>query len=301
MSSEPRAIRFGRQDYTYPSDELGPLRDSGGLVGDRGALLQRLHEDGYLYLPGYLNRDDVLAARARVLQYMADQEGLEPDSRPLDGVMGQYGKPVRLSGQRDITHCDEVDRILAGPRLHELHALIHDEPVITFDYKWLRAVGNEECTGAHMDHVYMGRGSQRLMTVWIPFGDIPIEQGTLCVCPGSHRLPEFETLRNTYGRMDVDRDRVEGWFTKNPREITQTFGGFWQTSHVKAGDVITFGMHLVHASTTNTTERWRLSCDVRYQPTADPADPRWIGESPPGHSPHQKVTPMAEARAAWGG
>ena len=57
----------------------------------------------------------------------------------------------------------------------------------TYAYKWLRAVGCGEFTGAHFDSVYMGRGSQDLMTAWIPLGDIDVEQGTLCVCPGTHK------------------------------------------------------------------------------------------------------------------
>ena len=144
----------------------------------------------------------------------------------------------------------------------------------------------------------------RLMTCWVPLGDIPIHQGTLAVCRGSHRDEGFARLRATYGKMDVDRDRVAGWFTMHPREITDTFGGQWLTDDVQAGDLITFGMHLMHASTTNTTDRWRLSCDVRFQPTSEPADERWVGNDPKGHDARHAdpdtITPMEQARAAWG-
>jgi len=270
QNTHPRTVRFGECDYTYPSAELGPLADSSALLGDRASLLEHLERDGYLYLPGFLDRDAVMAARREVLQYMAEHEAMEPGSRPLDGVMGQYGKPVPMLGKKPITHHPKVLEVLASSRLFELYRLLHGEDTLTFDFKWLRAVGNEECTGAHMDHVYMGRGSTRLMTAWVPLDDLPIEQGTLCVCPGSHNLPEFEKLRNTYGKMDVDRDRVQGWFTKKPREITEAFGSHWQTGDIRAGDIITFGMHLMHASTTNTTDKWRLSCD-------DGAGPRRVG------------------------
>ena len=298
--NQPRTILFGKSEYTFPSDELRPLRDSSDVLGDAEAMRERLAEDGFLYLPGFLDREEVLAARREILAYMEEQGGLEPDSRPLDGVMGQYGKGVPMMGRKLITHRDAVSRVLAAQRLYELHEMIQGEPVTTYEYKWLRAVGNEEFTGAHMDHVYMGRGSKRLMTVWIPLADIPVEQGTLCIVPATHRLPEFEKLRNTYGRMDVDRDRTEGWFTKKPREITDTFGGCWHTTNIQAGDVITFGMHLMHASTTNLTDKWRISCDVRFQPSADQIDPRWAGKEPKGHRPAPDERPMAEARAEWG-
>lgn len=302
--SSTRKIQFGQVTYDYPSAQLQPLRDSSDVATDREGLLSRLQEDGYLYLPGYLDRDDVMKARQRILHYMAEHEAMEPGSRPLDGVMGQHGKHVGMMGKEIITHHPDVLNVLEADKLYELYECIHREPVATFDYKWLRAVGHEACTGAHMDFVYMGQGSQRLMTTWIPLGDIPIEQGTLAVCPRSHRAEGFARIRDTYGQMDVDRDRTEGWFTKDPSEITNKFGGFWQTSDVKAGDIITFGMHLMHASTTNITDKWRISCDVRFQPAADPMDPRWSGKAPSGHrapAPKQgKTRSMQEARTAWG-
>ena len=170
-----------------------------------------------------------------------------------------------------------------SPKLRCLYERIFGESVLSYQYKWLRAVGNEEATGCHMDHVYMGRGTERLMTCWIPFGDIPITQGTLAILKGSHCDESFATLRNTYGQLDVDRDKVDGWFTKDPREVTEAFGGQWLTDDVEAGDIITFGMHLMHASTTNVTDHWRLSCDVRWQPSGDPIDNRWAGAHPNGH------------------
>ncbi|MEX0653869.1 MAG: phytanoyl-CoA dioxygenase family protein [Phycisphaeraceae bacterium] len=295
-------VRFGQCDYTLDSDELGRLRDSNDLIEDTAALRARLEEDGYLLLRGYLDRETVLRARQTIFQHMAEHEGLEPGSRPLDGVMGVQGKSVPMMGRPPITHHPDVLAVFESPRLFELYQRLFGEPALTFHYKWLRAVGNEECTGAHMDHVYMGRGSRRLHTCWIPIGDIPIEQGTLAICEKTHSDPRFEKLRQTYGRMDVDRDRVAGWFTERPREITETFGGRWLTDNFQAGDILTFGMHLMHASTTNTTSLWRLSCDVRYQPASDPVDERWAGDRPRGHAPSDgaQPKPMQEARAAWG-
>ena len=292
-------VRFCLDDFELDSPELGRLEDSSAIAADPAALRQRLQQDGYLYLKGFFPRDRVLEARQAILGYMAEHEGLEPGSRPLDGVMGEYGKSVGMMGKRTVTHHPAVQAILESPRLFDLYRGIFGEPVSTYEFKWLRAVGIEESTGCHMDHVYMGRGSRRVMTCWVPFGDIPVEQGTLVVCERSHREDSFEKLRQTYGKMDVDRDGIEGWFTKHPREVTKAFGGRWLTDDVEAGDLITFGMHLMHASTTNTTDRWRLSCDVRYQPQAESMDERWAGVSPPGHSA-KSLLPIREARVRWG-
>ena len=52
--------------------------------------------------------------------------------------------------------------------------------MVTPAYKWLRAVGDHEFTGLHMDRVFMGR-SPRMLTAWIPLGEVPIAQGPILV------------------------------------------------------------------------------------------------------------------------
>jgi hypothetical protein len=297
-------VQFGPRLMDHPSPMLGELRDSSDLVGDPLALRARMDTDGYLLIRGLIDRDAVLRARRTILEFMAEREGLEPGSRPLDGVMGQYGKSVGMMGRKPITHHDDVRRVFEAPELFDFYSRLFDEPVTTFDYKWLRAVGHEEFTGAHYDVVYMGRGTDRLRTCWIPLGDIDIEQGVLAICEGSHNSAGFEKLRSTYGRMDVDRDHIGGWFTNDPLEVVEKFGGQWKTTSFRAGDILTFGMYTLHASTTNTTDRWRLSCDVRYQPAADPVDERWVGDNPVAHyawmKDQAKVKSMTDARAEWG-
>lgn len=303
-------VKFGVNAamYNFPSDDpitgLGRLNESADALGDADELHARLARDGYLYIPGLIDRQRVLDARRVVLEYMAEHEGLEPGSRPLDGVMGQYGKSVGMMGRKNITHDPIVRSVLEAPEVFEFYATLFGEPARTFDYKWLRAVGHEQFTGCHYDVVYMGRGTMNLRTCWIPFGDLPVEQGVLAVCEGSHNDPAFEKLRQTYGRVDVDRDHIDGWFTRDPQEITQKFGGRWKIADFKAGDIVTFGMYTMHASTTNMTDRWRLSCDVRFQPASEPIDDRWVGDAPQGHQrPAQKPAAprtMAQARQEWG-
>ena len=44
--------------------------------------------------------------------------------------------------------------------------------VITSGYKWLRAVCEGEFTGVHADKVFLGRGSPRVLTAWVPLGQV---------------------------------------------------------------------------------------------------------------------------------
>jgi len=296
-------VKMGVRELEYPDGELGELRDANALLGNPAALRARMAEDGYLLIRGLIDRDVVLRARATVLQYLAERDALVPGEPVLEGVMPAAGRTVPLMGRRAITHHPDVLAVYESPALFDFFGAYFEERPMTFDYKWLRGVGHEQFTGAHYDVVYMGRGSPRLHTCWVPFEDIPIEKGALAMCVGSHRDASFEKLRATYGRMDVDRDRVEGWFTNDPLEITQKFGGRWRTTPFQAGDVMVFGMYTLHASTTNVTNRYRLSADVRFQPASEPADKRWVGQDPAGHAAAHQDTPpipIAQARAQWG-
>lgn len=304
MTDTARMVEMGETRYEFPSATLQPLVDSTPLLDDHAALRSRFHTDGYLYLPGLIDRSTVLAARTDILESIDAQNALAPGTEIEDAVIASSGATPRLMGRPEVTHLPSVLAVLEHEALVDLCTTIHDEPVAGFDYKWLRAVGTGQFTGVHLDRVYMGRGSRRLMTTWVPFGDIPLEMGSLAVCPGSHRDDRFARVQETYGQIDVDRDRIEGWLTTDPDDLVRRYGAVWHTGDVRAGDVIAFGMGLLHASTTNTTDRWRISCDVRFQPAADPVDERWVGAEPIGHDPAtfdpNQITSMADARARWG-
>ena len=291
-------VRFGYRDIEFPGGALGQLRDSRELLGDIPALWRRLRDDGYLLLRGLVERDTVLQARSIVLEYMSERQALVPDMPVLDGVMPAGGRSVPMMSSKGIAHHPRVLAALENAALFNLFEALFGEPALTYPFKWMRAVGNEQYTAAHYDFVYMGQGSQNLHTVWIPFGDLSIDHGTLAICSGSHNLESFARIRDTYGRMDVDRDRTEGWFERDPLDIVERFGGQWLGSDYRAGDVIMFGMHTMHASTTNLTNRFRLSCDVRYQPASEPVDERWKR----GGSGHYGETTrdMNSARKEWG-
>ena len=145
----------------------------------------------------------------------------------------------------------------------------------------------------------MGRGTHNIRTLWTPLGDTSYEMGPLAVLTGSHH---FDRVKETYGQMDVDRDKVTGWFSNDPLELVEQFGGYWRTAEFEMGDVLIFGMYTMHGSLRNTTNRFRISTDTRYQPADEPVDERWIGENPIAHYAWTKgkTVAMEDARKEWG-
>ena len=130
-------------------------------------------------------------------------------------------------------------------------------------------------TGIHVDWVYMGRGTNKLLTCWIPIGRTTVEMGTITILESSNSDPAFEEIRNTYGQMDAEKINLKGtgWLTKTPSELNK-YGAKWVTNDFEAGDVVIFPMQTLHMSTTNITDKARISCDTRWQPISAPIDPR---------------------------
>lgn len=292
-------LPFGKRTLTLGDRYLGTLTDSTELLRDPGALRERMRDEGYLLLRGLHDPQTVRTARASILEKLEANEQLDP-AFPRDvAVAAEGGRGAFLGGSKEVTRTPEFLGLVESPRLIAFFEGFLQGVPATFDYKWLRVVGPGGFTGAHYDIVYMGRGTHELYTVWTPLGDVPFEMGPLAILAGSHRL---EQVRETYGRMDVDRDHVTGWFSSDPVELVDRWGGRWLTTEFQAGDALIFGMFTMHASLTNQTNRYRLSADTRYQRADAPIDERWVGENPRAHYAWTagETVPMEEARRRWG-
>ncbi|NBX48033.1 MAG: phytanoyl-CoA dioxygenase, partial [Chloroflexi bacterium] len=232
---------------------------------------QRLDEDGYLYLPGYLLRDEVLAARHELCSQLAEH-GLIRSDHPVDDAILVPGATLGVKSSdiaRDNRALQHLLYATDGPMIRFYRTLFGEE-VRHFDFTWLRLVKPGMGTASHCDLVFMGRGTHQLCTSWTPLGDIDRHLGGLIVLEGSHRQHD---LTGDYLATDVDtvcENRHDGAWTGPDG----------------------FNMVLVHASLDNqSADRLRLSSDSRYQRASEPADERWIGIDPPAHGP-QSARPV---------
>jgi hypothetical protein len=294
--------QIGNRTVKLGTADLSELRSSNELLHDVQQLRARLQEDGYLLLRGFHDRDTVLQARMEFIHKLQSLGRLHPDFPAAEGVIGADNKSALWGGATNQLQADfpAFLQVVNSPKVMHFFDELLDGPTLTYDYKWPRVVGHGGNTGVHYDIVYMGRGSKNVYTMWTPLDDIPLERGTLALCLGSQH---FDIVRQTYGQMDVDRDNVAtGWLSEDPYEISEKFGGQWASTEFAAGDVIIFGMFMMHASLINTTDRYRFSSDTRYQLASEPVDERWIGARPKGHYAWGK-TPLKtveKARQEWG-
>ncbi|MBV9867686.1 MAG: phytanoyl-CoA dioxygenase family protein [Abitibacteriaceae bacterium] len=297
----PRLTSFHQELDTSPAC-FGTLRSSLDCLNDAPALRARMQEDGYLYLPGYLDREEVMAARQVMTDRLAAQGYLDPAYPTIEAVAKA---DANVSFKPDLAeHNAPLMQLLYSGRMMAFYEHFLGGAVRHFDFTWIRAVAPGNGTPPHCDIVYMGRGTQNLYTAWTPLGDVDLDQGGLMVLEKSHLN---ERLRANYGSKDVDvyctNRRGEGytdmggggnisrggWLSRTPAKLRERLGGRWLTvPKYRAGDLLTFSVYLVHASLDNHSNHIRLSSDTRYQLASEPVDERWIGENPIGHGPAGK-------------
>ena len=259
---------------------FAPLRDSSSIHLQADELRARYCEDGYLYVRGALDRATVMEIRRAYFStfpagYLRDGttpaegvfSGRRPETLPPHGVEGHPAhsfvrSPLFSSFAADHRLAHLATSVLGGP-VEQLPRTI----VRHFDRSTPMA------SRAHVDHSYLDRGSDQLVTIWIPLGDCPRPTGGLVYLDGSHRLPpsSLDQLRAVTDRPDDPRaiSHDLGW-------VAGELGRRWLWADYQAGDVTIHSPHILHASLDTTTDRMRLSADLRFLRRGEPADTRWL-------------------------
>lgn len=296
ISALPVLRSLGRELDPSP-ERLGYVTASNDILDHPAALRDRLERDGYLYIRNFFDPELILAARRSIFERAAREGKLDPAYDLMEGIV-HPDKPAVFPPEVSAAS-PEIRRVVFGDEICNFYTQLFAEPICHFDYIWCRQMGPGYGTATHCDWVYMGRGSKQLLTCWIPYVDIPLDVGGLILLEKSHR--QADRIAN-YLNKDVDAycennpDQTQavakdgkwsfpGWLSQRPDTMPEKFDTRWLTAREwKPGDFITFRMDLIHGSLDNQSNRVRLSTDTRYQPASHPADERWIGVNPPGHS-----------------
>ena len=292
---------FGEHRF-YFGKEILELSDSSSLINDFEALLKKIREDGYLFIRGFHPRTDAEQAAQWTLQNIAQRGGLQPDTKVEDGIIGERNQTFSFFRQTEVAHAKPILDVVDSHRTMQFYEKFLGGPVITFDKRWLRCMAKGGHNHFHYDSVYVGRGTQNRYTMWSALTDIGLENGPLVLCLGSH---QHDKLKSTYGATDMDRDLTDAVFSTNPREMVDKFGFTLGTAHFNPGDVIIFGLYMMHSSAPNRSNCYRISIDTRYQLASDEKDDRfffredgsWLGNF---YNKDVSYKPMTELRHEWG-
>ena len=240
-----------------------PFTDCTDLIGDRDRLLKHARQNGYLFFPGLLPAEPVLALRRQVLQVAQQHELLAPDIDPNAGI--------RRSG---VFICEQdrsetfIRFYIDVQKLRLFHELPHNErivgvletlfgtPVFIHPRHICHAIfpGEHQYTTPPHQDFHPVRGAQDTWTVWTPLGDCDAELGGLAIASGSNRRG---LLRN---------DGVRSWELIDDKTE-------WVWNPFECGDVVMFHSLTIHRGRDNVTEnRIRLATSARYQSVNEPVD-----------------------------
>ncbi len=259
---------------------FGELRSSRDVLDDPEALRANLTEDGYLYVPGFFPRDEVHGVRDEFIQRLKRKNALNPDFP--DEEMIASAQPAGIIRADIMDGNTALPGLVFSPRLIAFYERLLGGPIRHYDHIWLRIVRPGRGTPPHCDLPYMGRGTRDVMTAWIPYRDTTLELGGLVILEKSHLQAERikRYLDSDADTFCVNRNVYKNKASKlsaNPVSLREKFGGRWLTANFRAGDLLTFGMTVIHGSLDNHTNAYRISTDTRYQLASDPIDPRWVG------------------------
>lgn len=282
------------QKQPIPGELLQPLKENRTGFNLDAELQRSFDEDGYVFLRGVLNREDVFAARQEVFRRLEAVDEIEPPA--LEGIATGRSKRLELESDpglfwESVSDGDALRHVTHGPQIRKVMDGLLGVPSRPHDLMYLRPSTVGCSTHFHYDYPFFAGNSERILTAWIPLGDIPVTDGPLTVVEGSNR---FSDLLDPIREINFQDDRANELVQKtaykkqnelHPIELVRERNTRMLTASFKAGDLMVFSGFLLHGSLDNHSPigRVRLSCDVRYQPAKDPTtDKRYFGPSPIG-------------------
>jgi hypothetical protein len=273
------------QGLSVPEEMMAPFRDSSGQLGEPGGLQRRMAEDGYLFLRGALDRNEVLAARAEVFERLAEVDEVAVPAP--DGIFTGRSRRKEMAENlgvfwRSVSEGPNLRQVTHGPHLRGVMGEVFGEPARPHDYLFLRPGPVGRSTNLHYDHPFFARGSNRIHTVWLALGEVPVSDGPLVVVEGSNRFDDLIAPAVSVDYKSKDTPLVS--VLDNPIALARDRSTRLLTADFEPGDMAVFSMTILHGTLDNHSAigRIRLSCDIRYQPEADPLDKRYFGPNPTG-------------------
>jgi ectoine hydroxylase-related dioxygenase (phytanoyl-CoA dioxygenase family) len=271
-------------------ERLGRLTPSDPAMGV-AALRARFDADGYVWLKRFLPRADVLDFRRHFFSYFLDTGLLATGSDPGEGMYsgGETNSDLARRRLMELVRSAAYESFCMHPNIWRLLDAFVGGPSYLHKRKLIRYTkpGDASATGAHYDLTYLRGGTDKLVTVWIPIGDVPVAMGGLVYLEGSDaagRAMEAEFAAANAHLGPDDRIRAfnktmndGGWISKDLPEMAERMSARWLAADYEAGDVVLHSPYMIHAATCNDDPagRLRLSTDIRYQNVRDEIDARW--------------------------
>jgi len=231
---------------------MKPLRTANPTVGDPPKTLQMMEEDGYVFLRDVLDHGAVARLRQRYLDVLIDWGYVDPGAtEPVWNGKDLSDFPVKIEPLHEARVWEEF---VADPAIEAFFTKLLGAPPFWPEITEYRIMPPGETLppdpfiGRHQDAFY--NLGMECFTCWIPLMEIDENIGGLAILPGLHKGDFF------HDRDDPPQYRIP------PGALPDN----WHRSLYRAGDMVMFHKMTPHSGLPNTSDRFRLSMDIRVAP-----------------------------------
>ena len=232
---------------------MKPLRTANHTVGDPERTSEMIAEDGYLYFKDVLDHGAIARLKQKYIGVLVEMGFVDAGAaEPIWNGKDLTNFPVKIEPLHD---AKVWESFVAEPPVHDFfEKLLGAEPfwLPIVEYRITppgETLPEDPFFGRHQDGFYnMG---MECYTCWIPLMEIDEVIGGLAVVPGLH-TGDFYHDRESPPQYRIPPDAL-------PPDN-------WHRSLYRAGDLVMFDKMTPHSGLPNTSDRFRLSMDVRVAP-----------------------------------
>ena len=188
-------FRAFNRGVEIPAPLIGELRESSDCRSSPDALRERLSEEGYVLLRSVVPSDHVLAAREEILTRLA---GVDEIACPaIEGIVTGRSRRLEVAPDlglfwKSVSEGEALRRVTHSPAVRHLMAALFGEPVVGHDLIYLRAAAPGQALGRPLRTIrFFTRKTDRVLSVWLALGDVPVTDGPLLIIEGSNQYEDL--------------------------------------------------------------------------------------------------------------
>lgn len=233
---------------------------------NRESVKQEFDCQGYVFLPQFLNTDEVEELRREIERYVKE---VVPRIPPRDIYFEVKSQPDTIKQLVRMNQYDSFfEKLILGDRFVKLAELLLDSTVMGKNMQWFnKPTGFSRATPPHQDGYYFMLEPNEAVTMWLALDEITEENGCVRYVTGSHLCgmrshQRTDTLGFSQGISDY---RV-----KDARKEVAV--------SARPGDLLVHHSLMIHRADANKSTRKRRALGLVYYSTNAKEDSKRVQE-----------------------
>ena len=149
MSETASQITYKGRPLDTTAESFAELRSSNDILSDTNRLRERMADEGYLFLPGFLDIDQVRTVREEIFMRLGNEGVLHTDYPRYEGICNPDAEKSSTSSidyrtdgtTASVLDCRPLRELLYQGRLVNFFENFFEGPVLCFNHVWFRTKG----------------------------------------------------------------------------------------------------------------------------------------------------------------